>query len=391
MQTSINILQMSMTDLKKYIENETKSNPAVEVVYKSGNLKNRDEEESNPLDILSDEETLTDVLEEQLRYLSLDDITKEVCIFIINNLDHRGYLGLPKEEIIKFFDISSIQLKNAFNIIYTLDPKGVGAENLKDCLKIQLRDKNYEDSTIYKIIDYYLEDLALQKFDSIGEELGIAGEKVKSYLYDIQKLNPIPARGYYTGSNSNFVIPDATIYTENGKLQFSINEDLMPKVYVNTSYKADTPQGKRYLERISYISKSIERRRDTLNRLLENLILKQEDFFFKGKKFLKTLTMKEVAHDLELHESTISRAVNDKYLDTPQGIISMKSLFILDANVNRIKDKIEEIIENENRKYPFSDTQIAQLLEKAGFTIARRTVAKYREEIGYDSSRKRKK
>lgn len=380
-----------MKDLTKYIENETKSNPAVEVVYKSGTLKNRDEEESNPLDILSAEETLTDVLEEQLRYLSLDDITKKVCTFIINNLDHRGYLGLPKEEILKFFDISSIQLKNAFNIIYTLDPKGVGAENLKDCLKIQLRNKNSEDSTIYKIIDYYLEDLALQKFDSIGEDLGITGEKVKSYLYDIQKLNPIPARGYYTGSNLNFVVPDATIYTENRKLQFSINEDLIPKVYVNTSYNADTPQGKKYLERISYISKSIERRRDTLNRLLEILILKQQDFFFKGKKFLKTLTMKEVAHDLELHESTISRAVNDKYLDTPQGIISMKSLFRLDANVDRIKDKIEEIIENENRKYPFSDTQITRLLEKEGFTIARRTVAKYREEIGYDSSRKRKK
>ena len=391
MQTSINILQLSSPELKKLIEKEKNENPAVEVVYSGNHNYKSGEEEASPLDFVSEEETLTDILEEQIGYLTLSPEMKYICTFIVNNLDHRGYLALPKDEIAQILDLSKLTLKEAFSHIYTLDPCGVGAENLQECLKIQLRRKNITDSNIYNIIDYHLEDLAQGDFDFIAESLKISTDDVKSSLKEIQKLSPIPARGYKTTSDSNYVVPDVTVTAENDKLVFKLNEDLMPKVYINPSFKAGTEQEKKYLERAEYIRSSIEKRYETLTRIMEVLVSRQRDFFFKGKFYLHTLTLKDVAHELELHESTISRGIKDKFIDSPQGIISMRSLFILDESVIRIKKIIEDSIENENRKRPYSDAALEKILVKSGFTVARRTVAKYREEIGYPSSRERKK
>ena len=393
MRVSMNILQMSSSKLKEYLEKEAVTNPAIEITYNNNSYKNSSSSETNvsPLDFVTEEETLFDYLEEQLGYLKIPSKIKEVCLFIINNLDNRGYLATPKLELKKLLNINTHQLNEAFKIIYTLEPIGVGAENLKDCLKIQLRYKNIEDAILFSLIDDYLEEIANQNFSLITEKLNISKEKILDYLDLIRTLSPIPARGYVVDTNSNYIVPEAKIEIKNGKLVFKINEDLIPKININPSYSENFNANKNSINTAITIMKCLEKRYQTLTKILEFLTIKQEDFFFKGEEFLHSLTLKDVANELTLHESTISRAIKEKYLDTPQGIISMKSLFIIDSNTIKIKKLLEELINSENKKSPFSDEKLSFLLKEKGYSVARRTVAKYREELGFPSTRERKK
>lgn len=393
MQLSINILQLSGFELQKFLEKEATVNPAIEIVYNTPpKIKKNDSDNTLTIeDNLVDEPTLTDFLEEQISYLKIKQSIRNICIFIINNLDHRGYLAISKKEIMNILGVNNKEIDEAFTHIYSLDPCGIGAEDLSHCLKIQLQKKGIKDKNIFLIIDNYLNELAEKKFDVISEKLHISQDQVINYLTEIQTLSPLPSRGYKTTSNIDYIIPDINIEIVDGKLVFSINKDLLPKVYINSNYSPSTDAEKYYLDKAVNIAKSIEKRFETLTRITSSLINIQKNFFFKGKNYLNSLTLKEVANELELHESTISRAIKDKFINSPQGIISMRSLFVLDASVNEIKNKIETIILNEDKKKPLSDMAICNHLKEIGFNIARRTVAKYREELGLMSSRERKK
>lgn len=392
MKVSMNILQMSSSKLKEYLEQEATTNPAIEINYiNTPTYKNSSEDNTSPLDFVSKEETLIDFLIEQLSYLKLSTKIKNICFFIINNLDSRGYLAISKIEIKKLLNISTLQLNEAFKIIHTLDPIGIGAENLKDCLKIQLKFKGIDDSKLFLLIDQYLEEIANQNFELISKELKISKEQILEYLNLIRTLSPIPARGYLVDTDSNYIVPEARIEIKNNKLIFTINENAIPKININTSYINSENANQKSIYTAINIMKCLEKRYQTLTKILELLLIKQKEFFFKGEKYLKTLTLKDLAKELSLHESTISRAIKDKYLDTPQGIISMKSLFIIDSKSIEIKNIIIELINSENKKAPLSDEKISLFLKNKGFEIARRTVAKYREELGFPSTRDRKK
>lgn len=386
MQLSLNILEMSLPDLINFLEKEKKTNPAIEIIYPSKTYKSEDEN-YDLFETYSDEETLVDILEEQIRYLKLTPKVKETSIFIINNLDNKGYLAIPKKEITNFLNISNKVLKEALEVVNTLEPLGVGAQNLQECLKIQLKHKEINDINLYKIIDFYLQDLAKEKYDYIATSLNCEVLKVKEYLKIIQKLNPIPARGYKVKNTSTYISPDANITIIDNRLEYKINDENIPKVYINST--ANVSQEK--IDKISYIIKSIEKRYSTLERIIVFLLFAQKEFFFKGKKFLKTLSLKDMANYLELHESTVSRAIKDKFLNTPQGIVSFKSLFVYDENIFKIKDIIEKAIEEENPNSPYSDNQLSILLKSKGYEVARRTVTKYREDLGFKSSRERKR
>lgn len=386
MQLSLNILEMSLPDLINFLEKEKKTNPAIEIIYPSKTYKNEDEN-YNFLENYTDEDTLIDILEEQIRYLKLNPKVKETSIFIINNLDNKGYLAMPKKEITNFLNISNEILKKALEVVNTLEPLGVGAQNLQECLKIQLKNKNISDINIYKIIDFYLQDLAKENYDYIATSLNCDISKIKEYLNIIQKLNPIPARGYKVKNTSTYITPDANITIIDNRLNYKINEENIPKVYINQSVNVSQEK----IEKISYIIKSIEKRYITLEKIITFLLFSQKDFFFKGKKFLKTLSLKDMANYLDLHESTVSRAIKDKFLNTPQGIVSFKSLFVYNENIFKIKDIIEKAIEEENPSSPYSDNKLSILLKSKGYKVARRTVAKYREDLGFKSSRERKK
>lgn len=388
MKLSLNVLEMSTNDIINFLETEQKNNPAIEIVYPPKIYKSTDEEKDyDPIDFYTQEADLVDILEEQINYLSLEPKIKEISIFIINNLDNRGYLAIPKSEIIKVLKISDEVLKKSLEVVNYLEPIGIASENLQECLSIQLKEKKIEDKNLYTLIEYYLEELAMQKFDELALNLNCTSTEIKNYLKIIQTLNPIPARGYKVKNSSIYIIPDAVISIVDKKLQYKINDENIPKVYINTTASATQKE----IDRVHYIIKSIEKRYITLEKIVQYLLIAQSEFFFKGKRYLKTLSLKDISNQLKLHDSTISRAIKDKYLDTPQGIISFKSLLIYDENIFKIKELIEKAINEENKSSPLSDNELSLFLASKGYTVARRTVAKYREEIGLKSSRQRKK
>lgn len=392
MKTSMNILQMSSSKLREYIEKEAVVNPAIEINYSSkSSFKSNSDEYISPLEFMSKEETLFDILEEQIRYLKISAKLREICIFIINNLDSKGYLAMGKLEIKKLLKLSTKSLNEAFNIIYSLEPVGVGAENLKDCLKIQLRYKQIDDEVLFLLIDNHLEDIANQNFELISSKLNITKDEILDYLKLIRTLSPIPSRGYIVNDSTNYIVPEAKIEINDGTLIFKINEEAIPKINLNSSYINSNEANKNSIYTAINIIKCLEKRYQTLSKILEILLVKQRDFFFFGSNFLKSLILKDIAKELGLHESTISRAIKDKYLETPQGIISFKSLFISDSTSITIKILLEEFINNENKNSPYSDEKLASLLRERNFKIARRTVAKYREELGFPSTRERRK
>lgn len=387
MKLSMNILEMSSSNLKELIEKEVNKNPMLEIVYSPrSNSHSTDGETTSPLDFISKEKSLFDFLEEQLSYLKLSKKFRDICYYIINNLDDRGYLSISKSDIKKIFKISTKELQEVFNIIYSLEPTGIGAENLKDCLKIQLTIKDKKDPILFSIIDNYLEDLGDKNFEFIAENLNISADRIKSYLSLIQTLDPIPARGYFVGNKTRYIVPEAKIEIIDKTLKVTLNEEAFPKIKLSSSDISDKTNYQNALNLI----KAIEKRYITLEKILNLLIVKQFDFFFLGKEHLKTLTLKDIASELNLHISTISRAIKEKFIETPQGIIEIKSLFIGSSETIIIKKLIEEFIHDENKYFPLSDEKISYLLKNKGFSIARRTVAKYRDELGILSTRERK-
>ena len=393
MKISMNILQMSSSNLKDFIEKEALKNPMLEVTYSTPSSKyNSDEETTSPFDFIIEEKTLIDFLEEQLGYLKISPKIKSICEYVINNLDDRGYLSISKLEIKKALKISTAQLKEAMDIIYTLEPACIGAENLKESLKIQLITKDIIDEKLFTLIDDYLEELGDRKYSLISEKLHVSVEQIEDYLDIIKSLEPIPARGYFVGNKTNYVVPEAKIEIVDDELTVTLNEEAIPKIKINSSYKStNSLSDKNNMYTAINLIKSIEKRYITLERVLNQLIVKQKNFFFRGKDFLQTLTLKDIAKELNLHESTISRAIRDKFIETPQGIIAIKSLFILNSECLEIKKTIEELIKSENKSSPLSDEKISLYFKNKGCSIARRTIAKYREELGIPSTRERKR
>lgn len=391
MKLSMNILQMSLSQLREYLEKEAIINSVIEVSYSNFSNKAVSEDEYSPFDSITKDETLVDYLEEQIGYQQISEKIKKICIFIVNNLDRRGYLGISKLEIKKILRVSVQELKQAFKIVDILDPVGIGAEDLRDCLKIQLRYRKKLDETLFNLIDNYLEAIAEQNYDLIVEELGITENELLNYINLIKELNPIPARGYRLDRGSDYIIPEAKVEIKNNELCFKLNEDAIPKVNIKSNYSENMENNREIINKATNIIKCLEKRYQTLAKILAFLLIKQRDYFFKGEDFLNTLILKDVATELNLHKSTISRAIKNKYIDTPQGIISIKSLFVIDNKNIKIKKIIEELINKEIKKKPISDEKISKYLKENGYMIARRTVTKYREELGFGSTRDRKR
>lgn len=393
MKISMNILQMSSSNLKDFIEKEAMKNPMLEVTYSAPSSKySSDEETPSPFDFIIEEKTLIDFLEEQLGYLKISPKIKSICEYVINNLDDRGYLSMSKLEIKKVLKASTAQMKEAMDIIYSFEPTGIGAENLKENLKIQLMAKNITDEKLFYLIDDFLEELGDRNYSLISEKLNISVEQIEDYLDIIKTLEPIPARGYFVGNKTNYVVPEAKIEIVDDELVVILNEEAIPKIKISSSYEStNSLADKNNMYTAINLIKSIEKRYITLERVLNQLIIKQKNFFFKGKDFLQTLTLKDIAKELNLHESTISRTVRDKFIKTPQGMIAIKSLFLLNSECLEIKKTIEDLVKSEDKTSPLSDEKISLYFKNNGCNVARRTIAKYREELGIASTRERKR
>ena len=384
MKLSINILKMSITELNNFIEKEISKDLSVSVELNYSNQENYDDEKEAEINYLTDEKNFFQILEEQLSYFKIETKIKEICIFIINNLNKKGYLELSKIEIKDILEVSDKELDEAFDIIHNLEPYGVGAYSLEECLKLQLKVKNLIDDKLFLFIDNYLYLLADKKYDLIKEKLNINDEQLFSYIDIIKSLNPIPSRGYSVGKIKK-IIPDIFVETKKDEVFYEINRASIPQINVKDKIND------KYYKKLNEIVSCIEKRFETLDKIMEIIIREQKGFFLSQGKETNTLKISDVASELNLSPSTVSRAVKEKYIKTNFGIISLRKLFYLDSTVFLYQQKILEYIENENKEQPFSDQDIVNLLEKEGIKIARRTVTKYREKLGYKSSHKRKK
>jgi RNA polymerase sigma-54 factor len=439
MQQSIKILQMSSCDLRDYIENEFVENPVLEgdfdfiqekkdsidkIDYKEiikylefdnygsqnyGEYSDK-EEEISPFNFISEKESLNEYLQEQLIELNENEYIKSIVSYMIENLDGRGYLDMPLEDICKELKISNDLGMEALQILQDLEPDGIGARNLSECLKIQLIKIGMLDENLEIIIDNYLDLIAENKFSVIAKNLKITPKEAQDLGDVIKKLEPKPSRGFYTGEDVRFIIPDAEIRKIDGQYFVIMNEGVVPRLSISKVYKDILNDGqdkkmenyvKEKLNSAVFLIKSIEQRKSTLLKILEKLIDEQKKFFDNGQKYLKPMTLKEIADELNIHESTVSRAIKDKYILTNMGTIKIKDLFTTgiskntvegeDVAVVNIKKLIKDMIENEDKAKPKSDQLICNELNKGNLNISRRTVAKYREEMGIRSSSKRKR
>ena len=381
MKISLNILEMSMLNLNNFIKNEFSSKFGVEINYSKQETYSDDDrlEFSFPCE----EENFFQILEEQLSYFNINQKIKDICIFIINNLNNKGYLEISKIEIKDILSLSNKELEEAFNIIYSLDPCGVGAYSLEECLKIQLERKKITDKKLNLLIDNFLFPLADKKYDLIKEKLNIDESTLTKYIDIIKSLNPIPSCGYNVGKIRN-IIPDIFVKQINNEITYEINQDLIPQINIKNNIN-----DKEY-KRLNEIIHCIEKRFHTLEKIIKIVLREQKDFFItKGKK-MNVLKISELASELNLSSSTVSRAIKEKYIKSNFGIISLRKLFNLSSTIFLCQKKIAEYIENEDRKKPYSDQDIVKLLENDGIKIARRTVSKYRIDLGYKSSVERK-
>lgn len=438
MQLSIKLLQMSTYDLREYIENEFVENPILEgdfdfvqedkayedkIDYKemikylefdnyssqSYGEYNKDEDVS-PFNFISQKESLTEYLNNQLIESDEDEYKKAIVSYMIENIDSRGYLDMPLEDICKELNISLELGQEALEILQDLEPDGIGARNLKECLKIQLIKLGILDDNLEIIIDEYLDLIADNKFNVIAKNLKITPKEAQDLGDIIKKLEPKPSRGFYTGEEVKFIIPDAAIRKIDGQYFVIMNDGVIPRLSISSIYKdilnnKDDKTTENYvkekLNNAMFLIKSIEQRKGTLLRILEKVVDKQMEYFDKGQKYLRPMTLKDMAEELGIHESTVSRAIKDKYILTIFGTVKIKDLFTTglsqvqgngeDIAVVNIKKQIKEMIDNEDKKKPLSDQIICDELNKKNLNISRRTVAKYREEMEIKSSSKRKR
>lgn len=433
MKQSINILQMSAYELREYIKKEFEENPILEAEfnliesrenidntqsakylndrYDEGyNYKYNNEDEVSVFNFISDKKSLKDYLYEQLGEVKSDIKIKKIVSYMIESLDSRGYLENTLEEICNDLGVNKEVGKNALKILQSLEPCGIGARNLKECLLIQLKNKGILDEIIKEIILKYLEYIADCKYNYIAKELKITPKKVQAYGDIIKTLEPKPARGYYTGEEIKFIIPDAYIVKIRGEYSVIMNKDIIPNITINNLYKQEILNGKNKRE-VEYVKEkvndainlinNVEQRNTTILKLLECIVKKQKEYFENGQEYLKPMTLRELADEMRMHESTVSRAIKDKYILTSRGTVKIKDLFCNgivscgingdDVSTNTIKNKIKKLVKLENKSKPLSDQAICDLLNKEDIVISRRTVAKYREELGIKSSAKRKR
>ncbi|MDP0488339.1 MAG: RNA polymerase factor sigma-54 [Fusobacterium sp. JB019] len=389
MKISLNILEMSSFDLEKYILKESKKNPFVEVQYTNNYRKTKNSDGASPLDFAHKEKNLIDFLEEQIGYIHLNNNQRFLYTFIVNNLDNRGYLGLNIKEIKSLTKFSTKEIKEALKNIKKFEPIGIGASNLEECLIIQLHKKNITDLKLEYIIKNLLKEIALGRLEEIGEKVELSIQEVEEKLKIIRTLNPIPSRGFYMGDTIRYIIPEAEVKKIEGKYAIIMNEDSVPKVKINKSLKLEKESSNDYFNSANNLIKCIKKRRETLKEILEIILEKQYDYFSEGKT-KKFLPMKLVAKQLKIHESTVSRAIKNKYIKTEKGVERIRDFFVLDEQKEKVDSIIEKIILKEDREKPVSDQEITKILNEMGIKIARRTVAKYRENLGIKSTSKRK-
>ncbi|OFZ49003.1 MAG: RNA polymerase sigma-54 factor [Bdellovibrionales bacterium RIFOXYB1_FULL_37_110] len=361
--------------------------------------------------IISKGKNLPEHLEWQLRMEDLSQEEWELTQNIIHNINDDGYLSIPFEEILAQ---SKLEREHAFEILYkvqSLDPVGCGSENLKDCLLAQARILDIRFPFLEILINHHLKDLECKDYEKISKETGVNVSKIKDTEIIIQQLHPKPGR-LITCEETFYVVPDIYVVQSGKEFVVRVNDEGVPNLkisrYYQNLYKEYQKQGdkvaKDYVEdklrAAMWLIKSIHNRQRTILKVAEAIVSKQQEFFKKGVNFLKPMILRDIANEIGMHESTVSRVTTNKYMHTPTGLYELKYFFNsgiggknggVDISSEVLKLKLKQLIDNENANRPLSDQKIAELLSREDVAVARRTVAKYREMMGILGSSKRKK
>ena len=352
---------------------------------------------------------LSDHLTWQLSMSDASPRTKEIAQFIIGNIDEDGYLRASDEEIVASGGYLPEEVETAVKAVQSLDPIGVGARDLRECLLLQLRFLEVDAPLVETIVRDHWDEFMQRKFVPLAKTLGIDMKTLESVVELIKHLDPKPGRKY-SNERAIYVEPDVYVHKVGDEYVIVLNEDGMPKLRINSGYRSmlNSMDSKQDGETVNYIKdkirsavwliKSLDQRQRTIYKVAESIVKHQREFLERGIDFLRPLVLRDVADDIQMHESTVSRVVSNKYMHTPRGLFLMKYFFHsgIDSDTGEdissltVKKKIQGYIENEDPRKPLSDSKIMKILNDEGINIARRTVAKYRDELNIPSSTDRK-
>jgi len=456
LQQAIKLLQLSRLELVENIVQEMESNPVleeqsssiVEEDVKTGDGKQEQEKDSSELPEVTVEEHARDDVdwesylseyntgwasapyEErdtsstenmtagktslyshlmwQLRMTSLEEEKREIGVHIIGNLDENGYLDVSLEEISQTTGYPMEDVLETLGIVQNFDPVGVAARDMRECLLIQVQFHNLGGTLVEKLITSHIGDLENRQYERVAKALDVPVREILRAVALLRELEPRPGR-IYSEEESIYVTPDIYVYKTGNEYRVVLNEDGMPRLRVSSYYKDllctkdCLPENareyiKEKLRSAAWLIKSIHQRQSTICRVTESIVRFQRDFLDNGISRLKPLVLRDVAEDIEMHESTVSRVTTNKYVHTPNGLFELK--FFFNSAINRVdgdaiasesvKEQIRKIIDEEDKSWPLSDKEIEEIMRQHNIKIARRTVAKYRESMGILPSRKRR-
>lgn len=437
LQQAIQLLQFSTFELNQYVENELKTNPILDREEESeisaegsvegldanlwaeylennrysalGNKIDYNYQEVNYENFVTLKPNLTEYLLAQFNLLTNDSEKVKIAEYLICSLDEKGFLSISPELASESLKVDLVQVREVLQMIQGLDPIGIGAKDLVESLILQSRYHFGEQALLEKIIQDYLIDLSENRIKQIAVQLSTSPIQVQKAADLIKTLNPRPAAKFFDRQDIKFLEPDVFIEKVEGEYVVMMNDQSIPRLRINSYYQKvlrDIEAGqeaKEFLEKklnsALWLIKSIEQRRMTIYRIVETVVKMQRAFLDHGLKHLQPMTLNEIAEQVGVHESTVSRATANKYVQTPYGIFELKFFFnsgitkkngegLASVSVQKI---IKEIVQKEAADKPLSDQKIAEEIQKKGYSISRRTVAKYRDELGIPASNKRKR
>ncbi len=423
MKQSLSVLQMGTEELNQCIEEEVLSNPMLdyakepekkEVRRSQGEgigyysrRKTEDTDYQSYLNAIADEKSedteLAEYLRMQLYTKKISPRRQKIGEYLIECLEESGYLKMDMDELAKGIGLSKEELEREIRFMQTLEPCGVFARDLKECLLLQLQGEEQMQRQARLLIEKYLDEIAQNKIPQISKQTGLTtAEITKTIRYIKEELEPVPGRGYGCANRNEYIYPDITVKEDEKGYRIILNKEKVHTLELNREYlpmlgQVHSSEENKYLkeqyQKAKILLRNIGKREETLAAVAEAIVDWQREFFEKGKASLKPMNLLDIAQELDVHESTVSRAVRDKYLECRWGIFELKYFFsnkTSDGNNCNVLTCIQEIIRRENKQKPLSDAKIAEQLEKEGIRISRRTVTKYREQMQIPNTQMRK-
>lgn len=395
--------------------------------FETGGQREEHEQREYYEPVTVDTRDLSDHLTEQLSLLDLTPRQVFLAEEFVGNINDDGYLACPLDEIQRGVNelltreaeereietavpaFSDAEMAAMLQIIQDLDPPGVGARDLRECLLLQLRAAGQRKSLAWRLVEEAFEELIAHRWSELSKRFGISAQTVQAAHDDIAKLDPKPGLRFSAGSD-NYIIPDLVVEKIDGQYHIFLNDGNLPRLKLSRAYQEIARDKKRFdteskdfiankLNSANWMIQAIEQRRQTMLKVMHYIVDRQRDFFERGVQGLRPLTLREVAEAVGMHESTVSRVTNEKFVQTPRGVLPLKFFFSSglstsdgdDVSARGIKDQIEKLVSGEDPRNPLTDQAIVEILQQTGVQIARRTVAKYRDQLGVLPARMRKR